>query len=654
MGTPYYADISAVGNEYQAYADTPTSWGVPQDGNGKAASAASAAVPLAEVTFAAIPTTGAISVMGVTVTLTGVLSAANTAAAATALAASINATVTATGAAVCQLLLPLNRFVYARVKPGGGANDSIVQIMCRMAGSDLNYNAGANTSARVTNTFNNSAMSSPVDFAGGVDGPWGYLYNTASAFGKAALAYGIWFNATPTPTTPPATDLIHVRTRRSGSDLSVSYTSTANFTISWQFRSYLYDNGTVWSGDNGKLTATFKMSGGGSNVFGTIQAGAGTVAHMGAAYGKFQLEGSVIGTSGATSAMKLFSISATNAKVVAKDCVIEETSDYLSTAAGLTVCDESANIGTFTIDLSGSLIRFRGTAKKVLNSTGSTVGATGPYSARLVMNGAQVAVISATGAISPFIAMTGSGAYLFLEWIGGAVYDTNNTYTCATPISSSSKFMDVLLDSVSGITNPSVGFTPDINTRHQMVWYQAQGSTRGYRYERPQYSIDWTNNGTFPYAAPSADMDGTAWSVRVAWNSAPSVTISVTPLKITRRYRGTTGSKTIALEMYVPDSTAFYLDEMELEIVYVDASDVLRIERVGGSRQTQLAGTRTALSSSSKSWTASGLAAHSAKKLSITTAQSIKSGTEYNLRLSLCASRGTTLSFYVSQEPTET
>lgn len=128
----FYLDVSAVGNQYQTYADTPTTWGVPQDGNGKAATGGAVAIATIDCNGATASGTGTVGVLGVTVSST--LNASG-AALATAIVTAINASATAVGASFSAALQPLNRLVFARVNPGVSTE---VQIMLRIAGTDWN------------------------------------------------------------------------------------------------------------------------------------------------------------------------------------------------------------------------------------------------------------------------------------------------------------------------------------------------------------------------------------------------------------------------------------------------------------------------------------------------------------------------------------
>jgi hypothetical protein len=205
-----------------------------------------------------------------------------------------------------------------------------------------------------------------------------------------------------------------------------------------------------------------------------------------------------------------------------------------------------------------------------------------------------------------------------------------------------------MIDSVAGVSDPAVGFTASSGSFARLAWNQPEGPYKGYRLETPQFSVDWKGNDTFPYAN-AADLRGVPWSHRVTWTSIPSPFHVITPLRLSRLYRSASAAKTITVPLYVPDATTFYLDELQLLVTYLDASSVSRTERVGGARGLRN-GTRTALSAGAASWTASGVASHSAKEISLTTSQAIKQNSEIVVTLGLCASRSPSVAFYVSPE----
>jgi len=218
----FYCDISAIGAEYEAYSDTPTTWAKPQDGNGRAGPGHAAAVAIGTINCAAASASGAgtLAILGVTVSSTltgaGATLAAN-------IVTAINAASGAAGSTYSALLLPLNRLVFARQQPGTA---TMVQIMLRIAGSD--WNGFTHTTAGTWATTPTMGA-----FAGGADGPFAYLYNTTTVFGRAAgttgtagPGYGLFFVATGSVGDPGVNDVVHVRTRRSGSNLTAATWST--------------------------------------------------------------------------------------------------------------------------------------------------------------------------------------------------------------------------------------------------------------------------------------------------------------------------------------------------------------------------------------------------------------------------------------------
>ncbi len=307
----FYLDISAVGNEYQAYAAAPT-WGAlatdkpaPQDGNGKAGPGHSAAVSIAEIQLTALPADGnTLAIAGATLTAKTTAAAKNQWTIGASIATCVSNLVSllntygtsasqcdaAVSSSVCALVLALPYWQYARVKPG---TTDTLQIATRIAGSDLNHAANSNVA------ITSSGWGTPptiTQFAGGADGPFGYAFNSsATIFGKSANtaasalpAYGVFFAAAPGPSDPGASDVVHIRSRRSGVDLSASWSNSATASGTWKQRSYLADNGTVWSGDNGKITFTFKNVNSSSTTHAFYVASAGFISF--ASRGQYNLE----------------------------------------------------------------------------------------------------------------------------------------------------------------------------------------------------------------------------------------------------------------------------------------------------------------------------------------------------------------------------
>lgn len=611
----FYLDPTAVGNEYEAYADTPAAWATPQDGNGLGSNAATAAVPVAEVTFAAVPTTGSISVYGATVTLTGVLGAGTTDAAATALASSINATTTALAAGVSALLLPLNRFVFARVKPGAS---STVQIMSRFAGSDLNY--PANASARVTNTFNNTAMTSPVDFTGGADGPWGYFFSTSAAFGRGEAAYGLLVAAAPTPAAVSYSDTIHVRSARSSIDATLDYESAANsdlvMVVPSDGRAFLFDDGTVWAGENGQFTVTIYKSAVSRTL--TLSEGTnGKLSLVSRSRYNFSLFGK-LNPSTSTGWHIRFGGNGGTFEAVRVKLGIDPTGGgrlQLIATFGSSVCHTESDIS------------FKGTSNFGVNLTyaQSVIAINSTY--RWVGAGGNIAAVLNLG--------NNSGATNLVRFSGCGFVVDDGAYSVSSTVDGSGLnaaggFTIVETDNCSGVDNPSAGFpattglVPRRNTRFS--WRDAK--TGSWRYETPMFTSEWNESNASAYPTKGIlNVNGVLMGCRVSWEGVrlagfnlmqsdpPQVAFFV------GRHRDSTAVRTLTVEMLVPDIEVPNASQVYAEFSYVDSNGVRRTQSTFVPYVVGRLGSAPALANGAGvgAWVLNGVTDVVSKKLSITT-----------------------------------
>jgi hypothetical protein len=622
----YFLDVSAVGAEYQAYADTPASWAVPQDGNGKAGPGHAAAVAIATIDVAGCSAsgTGMIGVLGVTVSST--LNASG-AALATAIAAAINASSTAVSAIHSANLLPLNRLVFARVNPGLATQ---VQIMLRIAGTD--WNGMPPTQANITPAATIGA------FSGGADGPFAYLLNVGGAvFGRAQMAYGMFRAAAPGVSEPTFADCIHVRTARGGVGLLVALVGSPGF--SWATsRSFLFDDGTVWVGEPtaGQLTLRLLNNYNGSGTSGGASAGGSRLSFESRSFGNFKVE---IGSIGNASNTTTFFSSSHDTFFSFRNSICERVSNAIG-GGSLLASSVIANV-----DLSGSLYRNAGNINPAYQAISVSAG-----SAHFRLNGFSVEYVAAAAPIPEFINWKpNNAAGSTFEWIGGKVYDTNGIYSCANPLltASPSVPMDLVIDGVAGITNPSIA--PAISTRsHVRLWWnQTEGVTRGFRLNTGRYSVDWRGDGTFPHCG-ARNLQGEYWSHRLTWHAGTSFAAPATPLRFAHFFREAAAVKTFTVELYVPDSITVYGDELEFSISYLDASNVWRTESAGAPALMQLASRAPAIAASAMVWSPNGVAGHSARKLSITTGHPVAQNTEVLGRLTLVSERASAAAIYVS------
>lgn len=649
----FYLDTSAIGNGYQAYTDTPTTWGTPQDGNGKGATSSGATVPACEVTFAAVPTTGAITVYGVTVTLTGVLSAASTSAAATALASSINATTTACGTGVSALQLPLNRFVYARVKSG---SPSTVEIMCRFCGTDLNFSG--NASARVANTFNNSAMTSPVDFTGGTDGPWAYLYNTigqGTVFGKTHATYGLMMAASPTPSNPGTSDVVWVRTRRSGVNITLT-DNAINLGLIWYYlyqRVIVFDDGTKWSGDGGTFTLDQRF-GNPNNMGVFIMPGTSgiTVKLIGAKSDRtsftWKMTSDVTSTSvqiffgGGQQFISGFTFSFENAKLVHSYGLVSQT-------FGLILGYQYSG-STYDFNFRNCLFDWRMSSLgiKLLDMSGSGAG-----QSQYVMTGCEFSIRSLTSnySLNALGANSLSAINVRMDITNNRFYDADGGGFKATTFfgagSNSIGFADINIVDNEGIEDASPGFAWGSDKRQSCSFIKPD-LARSHRYTNGLFTADWDAlaSPAFP-TRNSLGPHGVAYSERISTTTNSSFNRPVQVFRSSKKYTAADAAKTITLELVTKDSDAWKKGEVYIDVRYINPSGQVVQESTKEGDWLKHSGSAAALAAGSGGWTGMP-AGHSSTKLALTTGQSIKQNTE--VVVTLTYQRSVATAFYVEPE----
>jgi hypothetical protein len=246
----YFCDHSAYSS---ALGTTPT-WGVPQEGDGSGKYAATAS-SIASITFSSVPTSGTFSVCGITISTTGVISAASTSAAATALATNINAVTTTVASGVAIGTPQLRNLVYAQ------AVGSVCQIMMRIGSAALN--TANNVNAQIQTTFNGSPTLS--QFTGGVGGCFGWLINDVALGVSSSISIGNYGIGTATnPYVACSTDVPNTQALpgamdrmwlRSGTGKTISLPASTTAAISLTATGYdqiiVLDSNTRWTEDSG-------------------------------------------------------------------------------------------------------------------------------------------------------------------------------------------------------------------------------------------------------------------------------------------------------------------------------------------------------------------------------------------------------------------
>lgn len=613
----FYLDVSALGNEYSVYNDVPT-WGTPQDGNGKAGPGHSAAVAIATIDVAGCTATGgSVGVMGVT--LSGLNSSGATLA--TDIAAAINASATATGSTYSALLLPLNKLVYARVNPGLSTQ---VQIMCRIAGVD--WNGMAPTQAGIAPAATIGA------FAGGADGPFAYWWHTATVFGKTHPAttpgYGLLVRAPGSVTNPGVNDPIHVRTKRSGVNLDAGQFATTdgsqmNFTTA--SRTFVFDNGTIWAGDDGVFLASTLCD----NRF------AWPPAWM------------YVGNGSRWIARKKWGLKWThNGNAGEGKLLFIDQGGHIHTWETENIWIEA---GSTTGDIfmaatyyqnkrlhKGSRFDFR-VARTIAGNNSYGYGWTTRY------YDCDINYIAAGPTPSGIVDLAGNAydnADALLELI-----DTRFSFVSGGPITQlfsgtafNSAFRCVVENCVGLRPEVMPGSGSDINVNRNLVFSGCRDSVSGssgrsFVADSGLAFTSFIDNDTYPYLDAQTPT-GSYWSVRTVLK-AGRIDQTMTPImRLSTLYRGVDAAKVISCEILVPSGVTFNKSRLEMMLTFVDSTGVVQHVTTAESMIKAILGAATAVDASAASWSrASG---YDAKKLSFDTAsisKLVKSGTEIQARV---------------------
>lgn len=616
----FYLDISAIGNEYQAYTDVPTTWAVPQDGNGKAGPGHTAAVAIATIDVAGCTGTSAsVGVMGVS--LTGL--SATGAALATAIAAAINASATAVSATYSTILLPLNKLVYARVNPGLSTQ---VQIMLRIAGVDWVGFTPTQSSISPAATITN--------FAGGADGPFAYLFNAPTVFGKTVGTYGLMFYKPGSVTEPGATDVTHVRTQRSGTDLTITATTTSMSitSVTAALRNFRYDNGSIWAGDNGVLKLDFSMTSSGTQQSWRTPPGI----HKCAAPYNFNFNVNLVG---AAASLTLSSAANTLNPATVYDGVKFSEGTAPTNATGLIVAGNtgsSAAQGEFTncwMSYAAPRVIVNGTSCSNTNTKFTKC----KFSAA-TMSGKWTGFINVTNA--------GLNASEFIVEMRGCEFDATNAFKADSPVVGTLGNGRIVLDSVSNLDFSVAGFTPSMQYPSATFLYVDPSENRQFRYECKTHIVDWQANGTYPTLTAMLP-SGVLWSQRVLWQTVISPSHTVAALKTALYYKGGDGAKTVTWEFLIPSTFAPTQSDMGMLLRYQDDTGAIKHVTTLGDWMDTLQGVAPAVETSTTAW-ANIPAGFVKRKFSATV--SLKNNTEIVATLILAATPASQQTLYFHPE----
>ena len=259
----FYCDHQNTALYPTAYMSTPaSSASLPQDGDGTVSgTGATPAVSSASWNLtSASASSGTMTVMGATIT--GLTNSGSGLASAIATAINASTATTTSPNGNCGS-------VYLKALVWATSSGATLTVYSRIASVALNY-ANNSACAMAVGTGWTSPPST-AQFSGGVSGPFSYLFTVAalaaavsSTVSTTAGTYGA-MTATVMGAVA-AGDKIHIRTKRSGADVTITLPTSTWTMTTRSLGSYsaplffVADNGVKWSGDNGVLVMTMDGS----------------------------------------------------------------------------------------------------------------------------------------------------------------------------------------------------------------------------------------------------------------------------------------------------------------------------------------------------------------------------------------------------------
>lgn len=614
------ADLYCDHGAYATALGTTPTWGVPQEGDGSAPTAA-AASSVGSVLFGSVPTTGGCNVFGAVVTLSGVLGAASVDAAADALAASINATQNPVTSGFAAGTPQLRNLVYAR-GPTNGAPAGTCQIMSRIGSASLNVTG-------VVSTFDGTPTI--TQFTGGSGGCWGWFLNTAGigvGGSIAAHTYGAWLHKPMARVVPTVADTVWMRTGGGASKLitiaGVSYNtiSASHDTFSTNVR---FDTNTKWADDiaDGQVKVTF--AGQYSASLGLYLSAPGC--HN--SYHAMRVRGLEIEITGSNSDIWFFQTtnnSFTSSSVHLRgvryvDAVTSAEGPAQFALATTRAAKQSMRIS----DCEYAIVQSRTFLKPPFAI--ATYGA----DMNVTLDGCLFDFnISGIGEPGPLLDIHPSypfEAYLHVlncRFIGYASGYTLASSAGATYYATTDAGFRVLIEGTSGLKLagsylglPTSSYVRDQSLRQIVHTQYNDATTPGMRVEDARGVIEWLPNAapTFPTLASTVHGIGTPWSLRALWLS--SVILSRATAFSTKLVMSTQlvdGSRIFTLELLLPSTVA---DGIEASFSYKDTMGVPRSDTVDE------------LTTSAVTWTGSAsFPGYVSKKLTISSSYPVEAGSE--------------------------
>lgn len=669
--TDFYLDHNAYNvTSNRLGLDAPTTWGVPQEGDG-AAQDPSTAAAIAEIKINAVPTASeTIVIAGATITA-GASAAANvfvrganvqaTATNIVTLLNSANATNvvgSSVAIAVGNLANQLRNMVYARVKPG---ETDTVQIMFRVGSDALNH---ANNSNVAITSAGWGTAPTITQFAGGVSGCWGCLA-AAEAWGQASsivkYRYGILFDK-PHVCRAASNNSVYQLTpsdivwQRSGDGYTITIANSNSQTFRQSSAGNLnlvLDTNTKWTGDSGNGIVRVTQLGSGSNYVSVFLSTGFPATVSLTAIKKHALQIGV-GAAGNTFSYANYAFwfnKANPGNFRAKNVRFfdesDNTGDWRKFGGDQTV-------GAYGVEVLESCA-FEWTAQRASGAGGGLIGWGGyqnGYQRTQFFIGCDV-YFNYAGVTPPPLLINNTN-FANLRWIGGKVTGYAGNIPLFGTLTNLANPTKIVVDGVSGVDLPAayVGVQKDLTDTGNMdednrtIHLRMNAPGFPFRYEDQATIVDWIPSSDFPTLAATMP-DGTAFSLRMLWfNSTASnvcrgsrFPIISTPSRIDPEVAGT-----ITLNLFVPTDVTFTPVNLTALVSFVDADTDLPVF---------LTATGADLVASAASWANAGShTGHAARKIVLSTgAVKIKKDAEVTAVVTLFDVPGTGTNEYVYLDP---
>lgn len=621
----YYVDHGAYATNLGA---APT-WGVPQEGDGSASTAATASGTVSIVFTANAAATNTVTICGVV--FTAVASGAtgnqfNVGAALTDsitnLVNAINASTTTVAAGVATGTPQLRNLVFARNTSG-----TTLQVMMRVGSAALN--GANNANCRATASGWASSTSLPADFAGGSGGCWGWLINPTAigvSSSLAALAYGVMVAALPicpvrhdaltVQNTPTLLDTIWARTKTGITIACASNTFPAIGTPNYSHH-LVFDSNTIWTGDSGtgQVLITFattttdvllRLKPNTAAQFKSVRCirkGALCFRQISSTTGQFFL--SPTSSSGSRTA------------ALWQGVIFEQAAAVPSTVGNVRVNGATVFCGLRLKDCDLIDNVARTTWAGAINVTavdGSIIWEGGRIVNNHTAGGDPGVVVNSGGTGASTIRLIGvqvSG------WAFGRyrVWGTNTIAAGGEMVAEACTGIQL-----GGYANLSATDSQGPNT--QTATTTSADAGLGFRYEYRAGVVDWNPDASPAYPTRSALLmdNATPWSIKLDWFAATVNVLSnlITP-RMSAMNRLSSAVRTVTLDFLTPVTVT--ARDVVMRLHYIGTDNLAKTETTFGRE--------SALTTPSNTWVGTAsYPSHNPRRLSITTAEAVKIGTE--------------------------